>query len=295
MGATYSADVFSQDCHDAYIKGKIGAIDDIEASDLIPCLVEFSRQLGIKAKLIVPIVQDIYPSDGTQTWADMGVSSSYLWGLLIAHHCSPHTWQSWEIKLLQQLSLQIAIAIQQSQLYEQVQSANRHLAYLASHDGLTQVANRRRFDTYLQREWGRLAREQGPLSLILCDIDYFKLYNDTYGHPTGDVCLVRIAQVLDQVAKRPADLVARYGGEEFALVLPQTNQSGAIQVAETIQAAIAQLQIPHETSPIAQHITLSLGIACAIPTPEKSAQSLIEQADQALYIAKQQGRDRYCL
>jgi len=296
LGETYSANVFPKECHEAYMHGKVGAIDDVEASDLIPCLVEFSRQLGIKAKLIVPIVQEIHPSEGSNVLSNMsniGVPSSYLWGLLIAHHCSPHAWQAWEIKLLQQLSLQIAIAIQQSQLYEQVQSANRHLAYLASHDGLTQVANRRRFDTYLQREWGRLARERAPLSLILCDIDYFKPYNDTYGHPAGDVCLVRIAQVLEQVAKRPADLVARYGGEEFAIVLPHTDERGAIQVAETIQATMAQLQIPHPASPMGDYITLSLGIASEVPAPGESVQPLIEQADQALYTAKQQGRNRY--
>jgi diguanylate cyclase (GGDEF)-like protein len=131
------------------------------------------------------------------------------------------------------------------------------------------------------------------LSLILCDIDYFKPYNDTYGHPAGDVCLQQVAQALEQVTQRPADLVARYGGEEFTIVLPDTDLAGAEAIARAIQQALAELGLYHGASPLGQHITLSLGIASLIPTTGQKAQTLIDQADAALYTAKQQGRDRF--
>lgn len=216
-----------------------------------------------------------------------------LWGLLIAHHCTePRQWQPLEIDLLKSLATQVAIAIQQSSLFQQLEAANQELERLASVDGLTQVANRRRFDEYLNIEWRRLAREQNPLSLILCDIDYFKRYNDTYGHLTGDECLQRVASALRQALRRPTDLVARYGGEEFAIILPNTDAQGAAIVAEAIRQGVRQLEIPHAQSLSSSYVTLSLGIACQIPTPDISPQQLIATADRGLYQAKAQGRDR---
>ncbi len=181
--------------------------------------------------------------------------------------------------------------IQQSQLYKQLQVANRELQRLATLDGLTGVANRRRFDQYLDDEWQQMTRENLPLSLILCDIDFFKRYNDTYGHQAGDDCLRRVADALRFCAKRSIDLVARYGGEEFAVILPNTTTAGAVQVAEEIRLVVNSLNIPHKRSDVSPHLTLSLGIACAEPTPQLSPSTLIAAADAALYKAKAAGRD----
>jgi diguanylate cyclase (GGDEF)-like protein/PAS domain S-box-containing protein len=175
-----------------------------------------------------------------------------------------------------------------------LQQAMWELDRLATLDGLTQVANRRRFDSYLMQEWQRLARTLQPLSLILCDVDYFKRYNDHYGHQAGDLCLQMIAQAMDKVAKRPADLVARYGGEEFAILLSQTDRAGAEQVAEALQWALQSLAIPHDTSQVSQYVTISVGIATMLPLQHQLPEELIKRADQALYLAKEQGRDRIC-
>lgn len=182
--------------------------------------------------------------------------------------------------------------IQQTQLYQQLQLANRELRLLASLDGLTGVANRRRFDEYLEDEWRRMSREHLPLSLILCDIDFFKKYNDTYGHQAGDACLRRVADALRFCVKRSCDLVARYGGEEFAVILPNTTVSGAFQVAEEIRNAVHLLEITHAQSPVSQYVTLSLGVACIYPAHNTSSTMLIAAADEALYQAKAAGRNR---
>ncbi|MBD2516148.1 diguanylate cyclase [Nostoc sp. FACHB-973] len=178
---------------------------------------------------------------------------------------------------------------------EKAEDANQKLEQLVNLDGLTQVANRRCFDGRLQAEWKRLAREQQPLSLILFDVDKFKSYNDCYGHLGGDDCLITIAQTVQQIVYRPADLVARYGGEEFSVLLPNTDLAGAITVGENIQQAIHDRAIPHAKSDIKNIVTVSLGIACVIPTCDIKPDTLIASADKALYNAKQQGRDRYCI
>ncbi|MGL5032241.1 MAG: diguanylate cyclase domain-containing protein, partial [Microcystaceae cyanobacterium] len=170
--------------------------------------------------------------------------------------------------------------------------ANQKLESLANLDSLTQIANRRRFDDYLTIEWQRNQRENQPLALILIDIDYFKNYNDYYGHQGGDDCLIEVAQTLTKVPKRATDLVARYGGEEFVAILPNTNTQQALVLAESMRTAIAVLNIPHAASSISSAITISLGIASIIPREELSPDWLISQADKALYAAKEQGRDR---
>jgi diguanylate cyclase (GGDEF)-like protein len=174
----------------------------------------------------------------------------------------------------------------------ELQQANWELSRLAHVDGLTQIANRRSFDEHLSKEWQRHLREQQPLSLILIDIDYFKRYNDCYGHQGGDDCLIKVAQAINSVPQRPSDLVARYGGEEFVVILPNTQTEGAFIFTNSIQKAIKKLAIPHEKSDVNEYVTLSLGLACLIPTPETSAEQLIAYADQSLYQAKEQGRDR---
>jgi diguanylate cyclase (GGDEF)-like protein len=192
--------------------------------------------------------------------------------------------------------------IQQSQLYRQLEDTNQKLEEvnqtlqrLASVDGLTQVANRRCFDEALVHEWQRISRELGTLSLILVDIDYFKRYNDTYGHLAGDKCLKQVAQSISKAVHRPADLVARYGGEEFVVLLPGTTLAGANQVAEAIKAAVKKLDLVHSSSPLGERITLSLGISCLTPSQHSSPMTLIKSADKALYLAKESGRDRICM
>lgn len=162
-------------------------------------------------------------------------------------------------------------------------------------DGLTQIANRRIFDEFLTREWQRGQREKHTLSLILCDIDYFKLYNDSLGHQSGDLCLKKVAQTILNTVNRPADLVARYGGEEFAVILPQTPAKNALQVAETIRLQVKQLYLSHPESLVSDYISLSLGVTSIVPQPKYTKKQLLITADKALYQAKKQGRDRAVL
>jgi diguanylate cyclase (GGDEF)-like protein len=182
--------------------------------------------------------------------------------------------------------------LQQGQVYKQLEAANQALQRLANEDGLTGLANRRRFDQYLNSQWLELAQQRSPISLILCDIDFFKLYNDKYGHPAGDGCLQKVANVLKETAQKYQDLVARYGGEEFAVILPHTHASGAVHVAAAMQAGVRELEIVHSRSAVSQFVTLSLGIATIVPNFETSPLALIEAADKALYQAKAEGRNR---
>ena len=161
-------------------------------------------------------------------------------------------------------------------------------------DGLTGIANRRRFDEVLLREWRRCARAQLPLSLIMLDVDQFKPYNDHYGHQAGDECLRAVAQLLAEQVMRPGDLVARYGGEEFVCLLPETDEDGAVLVAERLREAVAERGLPHAVSPVAGHVTISLGVATARPTMEDTPDRLTQLADGLLYEAKRAGRDRAC-
>jgi diguanylate cyclase (GGDEF)-like protein len=183
----------------------------------------------------------------------------------------------------------------QNQLYRELESTNQLLQKLVSIDGLTHLANRRRFDEYFAQEWQRMTREQAPISLILCDIDFFKLYNDTYGHQAGDECLRQVAQALESSVKRPADLAARYGGEEFVIVLPNTHALGGASVAADIQERVQLLKIPHASSTISPIVTLSLGIATVTPWHKVSPEILLNTADKALYQAKAAGRNQYCV
>ncbi len=173
-----------------------------------------------------------------------------------------------------------------------LQAANEALQDLVYVDALTQIANRRQFDERIVQEWNRLKREQLPLSLILCDVDYFKQYNDSYGHQAGDDCLYNIAQTLAKAVRRPPDLAARYGGEEFVLLLPNTSLEGAKDVAKKIQTHIQALELPHPKSAVSQYVTASFGVTSVIPTESIMPEQLLLKADRALYQAKAQGRDR---
>ena len=168
---------------------------------------------------------------------------------------------------------------------------NQELHRQASTDGLLGIANRREFDRRLEQEWQRGLRECQPLSLLLLDVDYFKRYNDAYGHAEGDVCLQHVATAVAEALQRSTDVVARYGGEELAILLPNTDLEGARHVAQRIHARQAELALPFVDSPVAAHVTVSIGIATVIPLREASANQLIEHADQALYDAKEAGRN----
>lgn len=228
----------------------------------------------------------------TELYLSLKIQSS-LWGTLIIHHFShSYQWSEQNLTSLEQILKQTQVAIQQAELYQKLQNANQELEQLAYYDGLTQIPNRRQFNITIEQEWLRLRRETKPLSLIMCDVDYFKPYNDTYGHPQGDTCLYKVAQTLEKTIKRPADMVARYGGEEFVIILPNTPEEGMIQLANRIQTELLELNLFHCRSPFNQ-ITLSMGLSTIIPTPEMSLKSFIERADEALYMAKFRGRNQW--
>ena len=166
------------------------------------------------------------------------------------------------------------------------------LMRLSYFDGLTGIANRRYFEDIAKREWRRALREECPFSLLMGDIDYFKNYNDTYGHLEGDECLRKVATVLKENLKRPGDMVARYGGEEFVILLPDTDAKNATTVAEILRSSVENLGIEHIDSYISDVVTISLGVASILPTEDVSLSSLISNADQALYRAKKAGRNR---
>lgn len=174
----------------------------------------------------------------------------------------------------------------------QLMALNKTLEDLVIIDGLTGIPNRRRFDEYLIQEWNRALRDQSPISLIVIDIDYFKPFNDHYGHGAGDECLKKVAQTLAASMVRATDLMARYGGEEFVCILPKTDEAGLVVVGNQLRENIAALAIPHEYSKVADHITVSLGGASLTPSPEILPYLLVGQADARLYKAKAAGRNR---
>ncbi len=174
-----------------------------------------------------------------------------------------------------------------------LQEANRELEILSEVDSLTRLKNRRCFDKGLQQEWQRLGRSAQPLSLLMCDIDFFKNYNDTYGHLVGDDCLVRVAQEIAQVCKRSSDVVSRYGGEEFAIILPQATSDEAVAIAVEVIDAVNKLSIQHSASPIRNTVSLSIGLATMIPVVGIEPNTLVRLADEALYKSKREGRNRY--
>ncbi|HIK27582.1 MAG: diguanylate cyclase [Oscillatoriaceae bacterium SKW80] len=314
LGTNLTVSDLAKNCIPYYQHGRIFAVEDIYTANLAKHHLEFLEQLQVRSLLVVPILKKNIEG----VWNDESLDNhsshkrisevllektplppapqSQLWGLLVAHHSNtPRKWQSLEIDLLKELASQLAIAIQQAELYQQLAMANRELQRLAACDYLTQVANRRRFDEYLEQEWHRQARERKPISLLLCDIDFFKFYNDTYGHLKGDECLQQVAAAISRSVKRPANLVARYGGEEFAVILPNTNSQEALCVAQAIQLAVKALKIPHAGSSVSDFVSLSIGIATQEPTPNSNASQLIAAADEALYRAKANGRDRLSL
>ena len=174
---------------------------------------------------------------------------------------------------------------------EQLAALRRELEELSFKDGLTGIANRRRFDNVVDNEWNNACRTKQPISLLMLDIDCFKQYNDHYGHLEGDQCLKRIAKLLSVAATRPRDFAARFGGEEFIIVLPDTNQSGAYQIASRCRDLIAGEHIPHKGSDVSKYLTVSIGLCTATPECGDDAHGFIEMADKRMYQAKQRGRN----
>lgn len=174
-----------------------------------------------------------------------------------------------------------------------MQQVNELLRQESLTDPVTGLSNRRFFDLVLKQQWSDCARNSLPISLIMIDIDFFKRYNDTYGHLAGDDALRKVARGLQSAVQRPLDLVSRYGGEEFAIILPHTNPRGAEIVAQNIQEVIRDLHITHEDSEVAPHLTVSQGISTFVPTPRLEAKNIIKSADQSLYAAKASGRDQF--
>lgn len=241
-----------------------------------------------QSRIIAPIViksTAITGNPSVNLSKDSTIDNSILWGwLIIDQYRSSRCWQVEETFFVKELTTQLAIAIQLALLHQQ-------LSQMAIVDSLTNIYNRRYFDRQFNLEWNRLRRIVLPLSLIMCDVDCFKIYNDTYGHQQGDRCLQQIAQTIANTIKRPADFLARYGGEEFVIVLPHTPLKGAIKVAETIRVAVNNLKIPHQNSPVDSVVTISAGVASTIPNSQDTPQLLIEASDLALYQSKKRGRD----
>jgi diguanylate cyclase (GGDEF)-like protein/PAS domain S-box-containing protein len=175
---------------------------------------------------------------------------------------------------------------------EKLISLQKELEALSFKDGLTGIANRRMFDLRLDTEWASARRSNQPLSLIVLDIDFFKKYNDLYGHVQGDNCLTNIAQTLNLAAARPKDIAARYGGEEFVLLLPETDENAALHVAERCHCLIKKLKIPNEKSGVSQFLTVSIGVGTINPPAGMEPKNFIEAVDKLLYVAKHKGRNR---
>lgn len=197
-------------------------------------------------------------------------------------HAIDHAWDHYQL------------AREKERLMAELEKKNRELKQLSYLDGLTGISNRRYFDTIFAKEWRRAMRDPFSISIAMIDIDYFKLYNDNYGHQSGDDCLKKVAHTLKDALFRPGDFIARYGGEEFVAVMTNSEVDGAMAVAERMQHNLKRLAIPHEMSEVSNLVTVSVGIACAIPEKGSNFKELIRRSDSCLYNAKEQGRNRIC-
>ena len=186
----------------------------------------------------------------------------------------------------------LRLKYEMEQVAEQLKDSNEKLEQLSLLDSLTHLNNRRYFDMQMDKEWRRAQRHQEVISLLMIDIDYFKLYNDRYGHAAGDKCLQSVATVLKAALHRPTDIIARFGGEEFVVLLPGVDQSGAEKIARVMKTLLWQAAIAHEASPVSDYVTMSIGVASVVPQADTAPLCLLKVADLALYQAKHKGRDR---
>lgn len=196
------------------------------------------------------------------------------------------------LRFHKRLTSSLKIRFNNEQLATRLEDANRNLSQLVERDELTGLHNRRSMDKFLASEWNRHHRNRLPLSLLFIDLDYFKQYNDEYGHQEGDKCLLKVANLLQKHAQRSTDMAARFGGEEFAVILPDTRESEALLIAHRIRSGLQALNLPHTGSEITDRVTMSIGVSTAIPRRLNAEESLVLAADQALYRAKDEGRDR---
>lgn len=197
-----------------------------------------------------------------------------------------------EIEVFKSLAISVGIIIERKKNDDEVAKLHLELQKLSLRDGLTGISNRRMFDLELEKEWKRAQRNHSALSLIMIDIDYFKKYNDHYGHQQGDNCLKLVAQALKHVSKRSIDCVARYGGEEFVILIPETDADNVKEMGEKCCRAIMELKIPHVESYISNVVTISVGVCTVIPEANVPSSSLVSDADNYLYLAKNNGRNR---
>ena len=221
----------------------------------------------------------------------LGPEGAYLWGMARPLYDSEGK-ETGAIQSIRDVTQRRNEQLYQEDLISRLQAAQENLRRLSLLDSLTGLANRRHFEQAIQLEVRRATREEMPLGLVMCDLDYFKNYNDTYGHQAGDVCLRKVGQAIKESLNRPGDLAARYGGEEFVVLLPNTGPKGSMLVAKAMQAAVAALQIPHVSSKISDHLTISLGVANTEYGIALDDQLLVAAADQGLYLAKDRGRNR---
>ena len=312
-------DVFSYSHQEKELKKSQGTIESISGYVLRSGKAEIVNNVDEDSRYI-----PLNTNTKSLICAPLKVQNKTIGVIKVSNHKSLK-YSSEQLKLFTALTAQAAIAIQNSQYFDKLREysqtleakviertealeksknnlevsnkalkeATKKLKRLATVDELTQVYNRRYFNEYLEGEWRRLARERKFISLIVCDVDYFKLYNDYYHHQAGDRCLYEVAQCIKNLVKRPADLVARFGGEEFVIILSNTNRLGAEKVAEQLCKNVEALKIPHYCSECSSYVTLSLGVATTIPTSKVSPQKLIKAADEALYTAKHTGRNRF--
>ena len=275
-----------------YQQGRLQVLDNVRGSGLSDCHVRILERFQIQAQIIVPLLHQ-----------------GKLWGLMCIHQCgrSRH-WLTTEVDFVRQLAAQVSVALDHANLHAQVKDQAKRLVKMVSSlehlnakltaignlDNLTQIPNRRAFDERLRQEWTAMKQQHRPLAVILIDIDFFKCFNDAFGHVEGDHCLRQVAQAIHGVADQWSGLAARYGGEEFAVILPQTGRDNAIAIIQEIRKKIQQLAIPAPDT-IHRHsnvVTVSAGMASQIPTGDH-LQSLVEAADIALYQAKAAGRDTW--
>lgn len=251
---------------------------------------------GVLAINVVALVNILRIPDKTaeQVWLTVGMIAACM-DVWLTFHGTNRFSVGWYLSkvgsLFTSMVVLMSLYVDLTLLYRRMRQVNAMLAQLASRDGLTSLANRRTFDEMLATEWRRAQRLQQPLALLMLDVDHFKRYNDAYGHLGGDECLRKVAGVIATQGARPGDLAARYGGEEFAVILPNTDATGAGNLARRIRDGVAALGIAHAQSSL-QRVSISAGVAVVQPSAELQPSALVALADKALYQAKHLGRDR---
>lgn len=276
------------------MRNRTGEIEDFRCILVNPVL---SKLFDIKRNILIgkPVLKRLLHRINSKMFESMVKVVETGEPMTGDFHYQSHNGGKWyhfiAVKLADGLAITVRDITERKQMELKLYEMNQQLDILANLDGLTQVANRRCFDNFFAKKWQECTQQKQSLSLILLDVDYFKRFNDTYGHQSGDDCLIQIAKAIQSSVPSFECLVARYGGEEFVVVLPQINLDQATEIGKLICSKIQQLQIPHSGSKVNEYVTLSLGITSMIPSENCPPEPLIKCADKALYEAKQQGRN----